>query len=281
MGALGPMTDVTVTLQTGRTVTFEVDLDLDPPAFFVLSIRKSGSTMVNEVVTAMAIATGRRSVEVGTTLFHSNVLEIDYREDPGLLDILHPGNVYGGFRLMPRIFAESQLFRASPKILFVRDPRDALVSGYFSTAFSHPIPAAGPEGNEVTEQLQRQRTRALALNIDQWVTRNAADFNMNMLEFAPFVGEPSTLLLKYEDCIFDKGTMMREIARHFDWEIDDELIGLILEWADVRPEKEDPKEFIRQVTPGDHGNKLRADTIATITKILEPGMDLFGYAASS
>jgi hypothetical protein len=35
------------------------------------------------------------------------------------------------------------------------------------------------------------------------------------------------------------------------------------------------------VTPGDHGNKLRADTIATITKILEPGMDLFGYAASS
>ena len=133
----------------------------------------------------------------------------------------------------------------------------------------------------MTEQLQRQRTRALALNIDQWVTRNAADFNMNMLEFAPFVGEPSTLLLKYEDCIFDKGTMMREIARHFDWEIDDELIGLILEWADVRPEKEDPKEFIRQVTPGDHGNKLRADTIATITKILEPGMDLFGYAASS
>ena len=57
-----------------------------------------------------------------------------------------PGRVYGGFRSMPLVFAQSELYRRSRKILLVRDPRDALVSEYFSLAYSHGLPEAEGDG---------------------------------------------------------------------------------------------------------------------------------------
>jgi hypothetical protein len=98
-----------------------------------------------------------------------------------------------------------------------------------------------------------------------------------MLQYAAIVGLSSTTVLRYEDYIFEKGALIALIARRFGWCADDHLVELILEWADIRPQQEDPTSFIRRVTPGDHREKLRAGTIATLNEKLRPALELFGY----
>ena len=269
---------ITLSFASGRHSIFEVDVGFAGPAFFLLSVRKCGSTVFNNIATALARANRRRFVDVGGKFFSENITVREYQRDPALLGLLHPGNAYGGFRDMPLAFLDSELFLTSPKLLFVRDPRDALVSEFFTLAYSHPIPLPNSAADEVTRLMERQRAEALQSSIDEHVTGRAPMMLGTMLQYAPVVGLPSTSVLKYEDYIFDKGALISTIARRFGWHVDDELIGHILRWADIRPQREDPTAFIRRVTPGDHREKLRPETIAGLNRLLQPAMDLFGYA---
>jgi hypothetical protein len=275
------MAEIEICLATGRQSRFEIDIGLDGPAFFLLSARKCGSTLFNNIAEALAIANRLRYVGVADQFFAENIRVADYRRDPALLRLLRPGNVYGGFRDMPLAFLESELFLTSPKLLFIRDPRDALVSEFFSLAYSHPIPLPSTEGDDVTRLMQGERAAALLAGIDALVIERAGMLAGAMLQYAPIVGMPSTLVLKYEDYIFRKGELISLIARWFGWYHDEELTRLILEWADVRPQREDPDAFIRRVTPGDHREKLRPATINTINAALRPAMELFGYPLES
>ena len=42
--------------------------------------------------------------------------------------------------------------------------------------------------------------------------------------------------------------MISRIVRHFGWTAKPKQVEAILRWVDVRPETEDPKQFIRKVT---------------------------------
>jgi hypothetical protein len=271
------MAEIEVRLAIGRQRRFEIDIGLDGPAFFLLSARKCGSTLFNNIAEALAKANRLRYVAVADQFFAENVRVEDYRKDPALVRVLQPGNVYGGFRDMPLAFLESELFLTSPKLLFVRDPRDALVSEFFSLAFSHPIPPASSAGDDVTRLMLQQRAAALLTGIDASVIDRAGMMAKTLLQYAPIVGLPSTVVLKYEDYIFRKKELVSMIAQRFGWSVDGQLTNLILKWADVRPQREHPAALIRRVTPGDHREKLRPDTITTINETLRPAMELFDY----
>jgi predicted HAD superfamily phosphohydrolase len=46
----------------------------------------------------------------------------------------------------------------------------------------------------------------------------------------------------------------------------------------VMPAEENPAQFVRRVTPGDHLEKLDAATIAALDDILHEELRRFGYA---
>ncbi|HTT97450.1 MAG TPA: hypothetical protein VMF58_05335 [Rhizomicrobium sp.] len=272
------MTEVVLTLASGRQVAFDVACDLNGPMYFVFSVRKCGSSIFNDICRTIGESNRRQFVPVGDTFFWNNVEISEYVNDPALLDLLRPGNVYGGFRDMPRILLSSEIFRRSPKLLFVRDPRDALVSEFFSNAYSHPLPDENAGTTGMRGRLLRQRKRALSAGIDVTVLRRSRAMSRTMLGYAPIVGWDTTTVLRYEDYIFSKRALIEAIACAFNWSTDEELIGKILAWADVRPEKEEPKAFVRKVTPGDHREKLEPMTIVQLNNKLAKAMELFGYA---
>jgi hypothetical protein len=269
--------NVVVELEAGREVEFDVATDREGPACFLLSIYKCGSTMVNNMTKAMARANDTPFVDVDPTFFRAQVPAVQYRRDPALRAILFPGNLYGGFRHMPEAFVEDELFLAGPKILMVRDPRDALVSLYFSNARTHPIPPPIPGAREVTEMMRRSRQEALATDIDTYVVDRAPGMRNAMMAYAQIADWPTLTTVKYEDYVFEKGRLMDVIADRFGWPVRERLKEKILEWADVRPAAEDPTSFIRRVRPGDHVEKLRPDTIAALEETLQPALELFGY----
>src|SRR5215471_2383819 len=266
------MGEVAIELRNGRNVSFEVDLGLEGPAYFVFGVRKSGSTLLNLIATALARLNGRRIVAVGDTFFNHNVPAIDWQYDPALAEIIHPGNIYVGCRDMPFALLGAPLFDQSPKILIVRDPRDALVSEFFSNAYSHTIPRPTGESSAVTDVLERERNNALTTGIDAYVVQRSQEMVRTILEFGAIVKSSTTKLVKYEDYIFKKRDLVELVANHFGWKVDENAMADILRRFDVRPTAEDPRAFVRKVTPGDHREKLQPATIMKLNAFVRRAM---------
>lgn len=267
-----------MTLANGRRLTFEVANRPGGKAFFVLGVRKSGSTILTRITRVLAGFNRLNFVKLKEIFFDHNVKGQSWLRDPAVNALVAEGNVYGTFRAMPFAFTSNELFLSSKKVLLVRDPRDALVSEYFSNAFSHPIPQASLEGDEVTRMMMKLRERALSIPVDEAVTKAAASMNATLMGYATVRDDPNTLWFKYEDVILDKRRLIEGMCDHFDWNITEKFLAHILSWADVVPESEDQTAFVRKVVPGDHREKLSPEIISKLNRILQPSMDLFGYA---
>lgn len=268
---------IDLTLSSGRRVAFEITLGLDGPAYFAMSVRKCGSTFFNQLCQKLACANGRNFVPVGDTFFWNNVVAREFVNDASLPELVQPQNVYGGFRDMPSALLASDLFRTGPKLFMIRDLRDALVSEYFSNAFSHPVPDENSSGNQVRQLLLQQRHLALCHDIDNAVIQQSRAMRQSVLNFAPILELEHTTVLKYEDYVFNKRALVDKITDTFGWTIGEDQARQMASSADIRPEKEDPRAFVRRVTPGDHREKLRPETIEKLNVMVGPVMELFGY----
>ena len=257
-----------------RTLSFEIDARRAERAWFALGVRKSGSSIFSSIVGALAIFNEIHAVDVPGTMFAAGVRYVEWNNHPRIADLLWRGNVYIGFRDPPTAFYADPVFREGKKILMVRDPRDALVSEYYSNAFSHSLPTE-QTGNTVLEQ---ERAKALQSSLEAYVLERTEHLDLTVAGYRKLIGDPNLLILRYEDVIFDKARWIREIAGHYGWQVSDELITNILGWADVRPDAENPQAFVRRVAPGDHLDKLSPGAIETVNGRLSDIWSEFGYA---
>ncbi|HJV71249.1 hypothetical protein [Ideonella sp.] len=262
-----------MTQVTYKSIPFTLSEHTQQPAYFVLGVRKSGSSILNSMVTALAQRQGLPFVDIPGQLFKAGIKVDDWQKDPALSCVLGGGNVYGGFRNFPAGLQKHALFMASKKVLLVRDPRDALVSEYFSNAFSHSLPQEG----DARDQMLTLRHQALQASIEAFVLERAAAMGRTLMEYAGSVGDPLLKLYRYEDVITRKRALLEGIGAHFGWRLDAGHLGKVLEWADVLPDEERPTAFVRRVLPGDHRNKLAPAVIAQLNARLAEPMRAFGY----
>jgi hypothetical protein len=266
-----------ITLANGQKVSFAIVDREGRPSFFLLGIKKSGSSIYNRMSSALAQFNRYTPVDVAGTFFKQNVTIKSWINDPAVEHLLAGGNLYGGFRNFPVALATTEFFRKCKKALLVRDPRDALVSEYFSLAYSHSIPKPSAQGNEVTLAMKKARHNMLQRDINDFVRKAAPGFNKILLQYAILLKDPSALVMKYEDVILNKRVLIHQLCSHFQWQVTEAQIEKILGWADVVPHIEDKKAFIRKVVPGDHAEKLNGKTIHALNIALEASMNAFGY----
>ncbi len=259
-------------------VSFNVDATReDRPAWFVLGIRKSGSSMFNRALKLMAKFNRINWIDIPGDLFSNDVPVPRWRANPAPPGLLHGGNAYGGFRDFPEGLAESPVFEDAIKVLLVRDPRDAIVSEYFSTRQTHSIPE-GADDDGARADMLRRREAAQQVTIEDFARTEAGKMADTVGRYIPLLDDPKLLLLRYEDVVFEKAQMIRDVTEHFGWTIQPQQIDNILKWIDVVPTEENPGAFIRKVTPGDHREKLSPEVIAEIDTRLARAMEAFGYA---
>ncbi len=258
---------------TYADVPFDIRTDLDSPALFLFGIRKSGSSIMNAMVMALAEMNDANFVDVAGKLFAKGVRVRDWQSDEAMGALVHRGNVYGGFRNAPLGIANHPLLPGSPKVLLVRDPRDALVSEYFSNAYSHSLPKEG----EMLDVMLAERSAALRNSIADYVMRMAMNFRNTLRQYDAFLAMPNMRLYRYEDAIMNKRWFLEDLCVHYGWEATETQIEQILGWADVLPDEEKPTEFVRKVTPGDHMDKLDATTIAQLSEMFAAELDHYGY----
>ena len=259
------------------------DLPAERPAggpYVVLSMRKCGSSLVHVIAEQIAAGTGVPVLDIPHALFAQNLPARLMNEDPAFLDLVDAGVILNGFRTYPKIFDRSALYRAAPKVLFVRDPRDALVSEYFSVKFSHQLPSdrvvSGDDG--VRAKLEAARRRAHSQPIDAFVRERCALFARSYRAFLKLADDPTVLVLRYEDHIFDKSALVRAIVDQFALSLSEPAIARIALQTDIRPDVEQPDRHVRKVTPGDHREKLAPETIADLNGDLHDILTTFDYA---
>lgn len=254
----------------------EFDLrDGQEPARFVFGIRKSGSSIMNSMLNGVANFSGQEVVDVAGKMFAAGVRVNVWRKEADLADFFVPGNIYGGFRDAPTVIFDKPSFASARGILLVRDPRDALSSEYFSNAYTHSLPPEGP----AREQMMKEREKALAASIEQFARENSPRFRQTMREYIPLLGHPGFRVYHYEKAIMDKAWFLRDSADFLGLPLSDHEIGLILGWADVKPDVERPDQFIRRVTPGDHKSKFSPELIDHLDTLFAEELKLFGYKA--
>lgn len=236
--------------------------------------------MLNEILIYLAQRNDANWVSIPDDLFLKN---IDFAGDYSSYipdRLIQPGNVYGGFRSFPRSLVANKVFQDGRKVLLVRDPRDALVSQYYSFATSHYI----PEGDEQTgprRDLKRVRKEVGTMTIDEFVIQQAPSMNEAMLSYRPILADAQLLVLRYEDIIFNKSELLTIICEHFDWQLGEQDRTDILYHVDIRPTAEDPSQFIRKVTPGDHLQKLQPGTITKVNRLVKEAMDTYAYTVNA
>jgi len=246
--------------------------DPDAESAFVIGIAKGGSTLLHGLTRALCEAAGRAYVDIPSALFEQGVEPIRARVD---IDRTRRrgGLVFGGFRWLHPWLEDSWLYERRV-ILLTRDPRDALVSLYYSHAYSH----AAPEAGMLADAFSRHREAALSTDVDAFAAGPAADrVYRNYARLMGLKSVPALALYRYEDVVFDKRAWAARLCADLSVSVSDDALAGIVAAQDIVPEAEDARAHVRQVAPGDARRKLSDETFARLSVRFAPILDAFGY----
>lgn len=157
----------------------------------------------------------------------------------------------------------------------VRDPRDILVSEYFSLGWIH-----SDKDWNASDQKRRQTIREMS--IDQYVLKQDKINPYPLWErYRPILSlsrQPDITIVRYEDMVnqFDRWLLpvlqLLELEPINRWQ--KTLQG---HYRDEFQPGESPGSHKRNVAPGDHRSKLLPETIAILNQQFEPVLSLLNY----
>jgi hypothetical protein len=163
-------------------------------------------------------------------------------------------------------------------ILTVRDPRDILVSKYFSTAFSHAVPEK--TGNKRASFLKK-REAAKNMSIDAFVLK---EYPVVLSRFRAYKNElieeyDNVTVLRYEDMITNYRGWLKRLAEGGGLNVSDPLFKrLTTEFEEKSVRSENKYRHVRKATAGDYKEKLQPETIHNLNEKFSPYMRFFGYS---
>ncbi len=274
--------NIDIRLLNGSNCRIQVPSPGNAPSFFAFSLHKAGSTLLfNMIEDAMAVI-NFPVINLPKTLFANG--EHEACVDASINSFfIEKGYAYTGWRFFPYY---SQFDHNKVKnILLVRDPRDILVSLYFSVRYSHALPSSGM----MVDWLNSHRANALNHNIESWLFREVGYservykhfpelINYHINQYQELLPNAKTKIYKYEDVVFNKREWLADMLLYLNFNLPVDTINKIADKYDVFPETELPSEHIRQVLPGNYKKHLNDSTINRLNDYFSDILDRFGYS---
>lgn len=263
-------------MDDGEIVTTRVFLSARndwPKSVFVFGMHKGGSSLLHNLCRDALACKHMLVTEPPHDIERQGRYFFRVQEDmDGLYE--RPGYCFTAFRGFPDFLRNNRPFAGSPKILLVRDPRDMLVSAYFSWGLSHRLP------NDPRDRAYwlRLREHYQVQSIDEFALQQAGAALKQYMDYLWMLEHTDDhLVLRYEDVVFDKARLMRVLTERLEIDLTLAQRRRLLAMHDIRPDQENPGAHIRKVAPGDHLEKLQPDTIVRLDQIFQPVYRKFGY----
>ncbi|HEY8697281.1 MAG TPA: hypothetical protein VIM02_06655 [Rhizomicrobium sp.] len=260
----------------GRTVRLPKELPGTGCAGgFAFGLYKAGSTLLLNAIERVTKASSAKAVNVLRIFHDSGVFLEAASPSESLSQALETwlgldGILFFGWRGFP-VNYHLPLRPGSRTFLLIRDPRDMIVSHYFSIKYSHTTAGLG------VDHVLRERQRLQTIDIDSWAMTQIRRIKREFLRYEALNGT-ALKVCRYEDVILDKVKLLDDLCSQFGLDVsqaDKKRIALAI---DRRPEREDIYAHIRQVVPGDHRRKLKPSTIELLNHGLADILCKYDYA---
>jgi hypothetical protein len=272
-----------------RRKKFSVELDLIQGGHFnenrlssimQFSFNKAATQYTKNILRRCAAHNGMVNVDISGYAFDTEYPFFDKLSADEMLRYRHifkpAGYFYGAFGGMIEGIAGLDHYKV---ILMTRDPRDILVSYYYSMAYSHPVPSQ--QGDKFDGFMDLRRA-ALEAALDDYAVAESDKLCGILQRYKVLLLDkyPHVYITSYENMISDFHGWLTDLLNYCDVEISDGFLrSLIEENERLRPKKENVQKHIRKGTHGDYKNKLRPDTIDYLNKKFSPFYEVFGYTA--
>ncbi len=242
----------------------------DHPSIIHFSVNKAATQYVRELLRRCVAENGMTTVGLAEYAFHTKFPYLDQlsvREMDLYQYLFKPaGYLYSVFGGMVEGIPELERYRV---VLMIRDPRDVLVSEYYSYAFSHSEPSK--LGNKYAD-FMKMRQKARNVTIDEYVLSECDRLYFNYERYITLLLDRYThvFVTKYEEMTSDFGAWLKKILEYCELEVGDELFEILLNEAGrLKPKQEDVHHHVRKGMPGDYKEKLDRKTIDRLdTKFL-------------
>jgi hypothetical protein len=159
----------------------------------------------------------------------------------------------------------------------LRDPRDVLVSEYYSTAYSHVAPY-GPSAKY--EDFIKQRQTAQGVTIDEYVVADSERLDEILRRYKLLLIDkhPNIYITTYEEMLADFPRWLTGLLDRCQLTITSEFQQILLqEYERLRPKGEDARRHLRKGQSGDHQEKLKRSTIDHLNRKFASVLEEFGY----
>lgn len=248
------------------------------PSILHFSLNKAATQSVKSILQQIAQKNNLISVQMNEMAFNSNLPYMDQLDAIAFQPyqkVFQPvGYLYSAFGgLVPYIH---QLERY--KIVFmVRDPRDILVSTYFSMAYSHPEPSIDSNKRNAFLALKKNVQNT---DINDWVLEWAPTLKINIEKYVKELLPrfPDLPIFKFEDMAHDFEVWLKQLTDHIECSLSEKSRqNLILHNLQKIPRKEQVSQHVRKGRHGDYEEKLNRQTIEALNLQFSEEMKLFGY----
>lgn len=264
------------TIQLNESIVLDIPMpeSANIESFFLFGLHKSGSTLLDKIFTKVCLLKNLPYISIPSLTFQQGIPDRLWESNNLVNSLIKDGYCYGVFRFYPNFFKSNKLLEERRKILLVRDPRDAIVSAYYSFAFSHPLP---PQG-KMREQMINSRVQWQKMNIETFAVDRAIQVKHYFNMYHQNLNQDSLLkIYRYEDIIFKKDEWIKNMFNFLQLSLDVDQIAKIAKENNYFPKSEDPSKHIRKVVPGDHKEKLSPNCIKQINEILSEVLERYNY----
>ena len=243
-----------------------VNKSLESVIFF--TTHKAASNFSNEILKQIEKNTEYSLYDYGAlvgslsdTLNIDNDFEVYLNKNYKFLFNQH-GEIYGPQR-KPLKFQNIENYK---KIFFLRDPRDVLVSAYYSFGYSHSI----PNSKSLLENFNRNRALIQNQSLDEYVLKESKYWVKPIYMEYKFLKESSEkecMYIKYNQFVNDTESCIEEILNFFDFQNKDIVQSLAKEASPVR-ETENKNQHKRSGKNNQWKTHLTENTQEKLTKEL-------------
>jgi hypothetical protein len=234
-----------------------------PKSLFFVTLHKTASSFFAQFILPKAKKWQHK--DYAQELFQNKTVDVTYKKRGYLYGVirlsLEKGNTY---EKVVRPILDSMILYKSNVLFFLRDPRDVLVSYFYSMAYSHDL-----SKNPQSKKLQiENRKHALELGVDQWALWYA-DYLKGYFEYIFDVNDknPKSQILTYEMMVLNPEEMWGKISKILS--LPESLKIPFIE--QTRPIKtRDIYKHRRDGRPGNYVESLKETTVIELEKKLKP-----------
>lgn len=239
------------------------------PSVLLFTTHKCASTLLNRLLEMFSEHSAMSHVDLDGYLcgWNRNRQGADH---PDVLDraYFNQGYLYGPCRSFRAV---KNLDEYRP-ILVLRDPRDILVSRYYSMGHSHSV---------ISPNILEARDDAREQSIDEYVLAESAIYETHFHDYLEHVYENENvdeLFVTYEEMLYESADFLTRLESFLGITLPEEEQQYVLTEELELPEEEDKQSHRRSGVSGQFQEELEPETIEELNARFEAPLEAFGFA---